>query len=492
MAALLTIIDTPTNSGLGDPAPTAFNKCNAVITAVNTIYATDPRETAKAITPTNPMWPFLDARRYGIDMTGATDSTVAMQRAHSMGLPVNYPPGLVQFSAITMPGGGIVGAGIWQTTFQVNQTTANAITVNYNGSGNPVFGPTFSGFNFTATSAQTSGYFIIIDPVDPTAQNNDARFYNLRSSTSFIWGGIYFAQAFGWNIIGCEIGAINNAIFIDNTVNADAGVASIVGGVVSTAAGGTCIHQVASGGLKVTGLDILGGDYGFLFDLSNTGNTSDLLFANCSIEGQAVAGIQLQRQAGSTKTFKNVSIVGCEFEPRGYAIYTNDSSGFLSNLTIIGCTSDGFAGSNGFYIDYVDNVCVEGNAMQAGAGGVGCQFGTHNTKARFGPTNSMDYTTSLIPGNAKIIPGDLQTGTTTITTSATLGSLFSNTATITFATAFAFAPNLADCNVAMTTAGSGNISATVVSVTATQLVVQAVGTTNSTAVPVTWSVWGVI
>ena len=190
-----------TLAGLPAQLPgTVLSNCtsSSAAPAANTvacIYPVNATETAASITASqlNLSYPFLDARRYKIDMTGATDSTTAMTLAHSMGLVVNYPSGKVKFSTVSMPWGGIHGAGSSETVFNsTDLTTANLITVTVTGfPPNSVeyltaTGVKFEGFSiYTSAGTKTAGYVIYASSSNPFAGQGsrftDIVFYNMAS-----------------------------------------------------------------------------------------------------------------------------------------------------------------------------------------------------------------------------------------------------------------------------------------------------------------------
>jgi len=354
---------------------------NFVLASTGYCYSITAAETTAGFTTAtlNTDYVYYDARRYLIDMTGATDSTTAMNMAHSMGVPIHYPAGSVKFTHITMACGGILGDGMWTTSFSsTDLSTANTITVNGNSTNN--CSPTFSNFNLTYTGTKTGGYAFMMQPTSGTAQIEGTRFLSVLTQNSY--SSVYFAQSFGFGIVASEFsGCINTCIYVANTVNGDNGDSSIVGGVISGQSGATGIHYVSSGGLKITGVKFLGGAYGILLDWNSTTNSSDLIISGSSIEGQSTAGIAAQRQAGNTTTFGNLVVTGTEFEPLtgSYAFYTDDTSGFLHQVVFSNNVVGGDSSSYGIYVDYVTNGSFFGNAMAAGGGGVAITLGTHNT-----------------------------------------------------------------------------------------------------------------
>lgn len=66
-------------------------------------YARTAAEIAASVTPTNFSYPPGDMRRYGVDLTGATDSTSAMQNCinSSAGAFVYLPNGIYKFTSVT-------------------------------------------------------------------------------------------------------------------------------------------------------------------------------------------------------------------------------------------------------------------------------------------------------------------------------------------------------------------------------------------------------
>jgi len=81
--------DSPNGNWLYDT--TAGTKTNAVIDVLKPVTNQTPQEAAASITPTNPGFPFLDARRYGID-AALPDNTANMQLATRWAFASNIRP----------------------------------------------------------------------------------------------------------------------------------------------------------------------------------------------------------------------------------------------------------------------------------------------------------------------------------------------------------------------------------------------------------------
>jgi hypothetical protein len=123
-----------------------------------------PQESANGITPTNYTYPPGDVRRYGADVTGASDSTTAINNALLCNACVTLPEYcILMFTSITMPHRQSILQGCGQTSVLVQTGTGTAITC------------------LDTTTA--------IYPGDAPAYVNDGQFY-LRDFTLYTNGAI--------------------------------------------------------------------------------------------------------------------------------------------------------------------------------------------------------------------------------------------------------------------------------------------------------------
>jgi hypothetical protein len=482
----------PTGTGPAGPTgPTGSANPYAIIAA----------ETAAGYTSSTLNLAYLpyDARRYNIDMSGSTDNTSKMQQCHSMNSIINYPVGYCQFTSITMVGGGIKGAGKNATNFACTDlTSSNSITVT--GTPGNIGSPDFSDCTFYVSGGTKSGgYAIVLQP--SSAYQNYGAMNNLWINN--YPNGINYVSAANWNMVGVDItGYTGNGMLIQNTASPDAGDQSVTNCHFYASGGQTAVGILyqTGGGLKVTNSKFGLGGNGIVLNMSGTTTTSDLIIVGNSIEGHYLGGILLQRAGGATANFTNVVIFGNQFEINSasnvaYGIYSNDSSGFLSNILVSGNVIHDYntGSSNGINLDYVTNGIVANNTMTGAAGtSTGVVLGNNNVNVKYGVNQIAGFDFTLIAGaNNQVVAQDTQSGTTTVTTSNGLGNVFYGTVTVTFTTAYTVTPVLGNCNVWITTAGGG-ISATPVSVTKTQMAIMVIGQASSTAVPIQWTVSGVL
>jgi hypothetical protein len=263
---------------------------------------------------------------------------------------------------------------------------------------------------------------------------------------------------------------------------------------------------VSSGGLKITTTKFNNVGVGYLLDLGTVAghvSTSITLIDNCSFETATFSAVQFQRQGGSTATFANVSISNCEFLVQGASaagIFSNDSSGFLSNVNIGPNVFqvNGTTGASAIQLDYVQNFSIAPQTINGPNSGsqFGILIGTHNTgKLKISRQSINNCSTSIsVPSGFSLDKSDIQTGSVNVTTSSADGTLFSGTATVTFPTAFDSSVTLtvADASVQLAGVAGGGISCAVTAISATQMTVLAIGFTNSGTVAVAWRVAGIL
>lgn len=408
--------------------PTGLTYSSTAAPQAEYLYVVAPAETTAGITVSqlNTAYPFLDARRYKIDLTGATDSTTAMTLAHSMGLIINYPSGVVKFSTLSMPWGGIQGAGSSDTIFySTDQTTANLITVTCTGypPNSKKFytatGMNFSGFSITtsyggSSYTKTAGYVIYASSSDAFAGNasrfTDIVFYNMAS-------GVYLnnitAPSFVSDVFGLASASTGTGISFGTPGAVDSGGMMIVNTYIGAGSGGYGVHHLPGGGVHITGSTIDGGLYSYYVDISGSVSTSDLYMVGNSFEGFKSAGIYFFAEGGNTSNFSNITITGNEFEivdngaTAMYAIEAASSPvGTFGNITIGNNVIADYDvhGGAAIYLDYVKIGLVVNNSITA-TNGVGLNFGTNNSVLSYG-NNAIfnnNSTTYVTPGNATAI-----------------------------------------------------------------------------------------
>jgi lysophospholipase L1-like esterase len=373
-------------------------------------YAVTSLETAAGITASqlNLLWPPYEARRYGVDMTGATDSTSALTLAHSTCAVINYPSGTVKYSTFTLPcGGGINGAGEYSTIFSTTETgTANSITLSTS-----AFAPIFKNFTMQLATTKSGGYAIAFSPATSEIQNAEIYrvFFNLYPNA------VDFVAASGWQMIACDVyGYTGTGVLINNTNNSDSGDSSITVTNFNSPGNNAAIavQQLASGGLRLTSDKFNNGGYGYLLNMGGTTSTGDILIGNNSFENQYVAGIEMQRGSG-TATFKNAEITGNQFQVNSSsgtssAIYIADTSGFFSNVSITGNVAKNYntGSASTIYVDYVNSGNISGNTLLGNGGtSIPITLGPHNTNfirgqnqaSAFGSYNYADINAATAP-----------------------------------------------------------------------------------------------
>jgi len=439
---------------------------------------------------------------FGADPTGATDSTTAMNNAHATGQLIYYPAGTYHFvsGGVTIPGGGIIGDGAYQTYLYATDT-GSANCLNYTGG----LAGRFENFQLLPLTTKSGGYGIVVGPV--SGEVSAMRVFQIVINA--LPNGINFARASRWTVIACQFYTFSgDAITVDNLNDADSGDSCITNCDFENNVPGTnlsCngIRQIASGGLKITGNKFNNLGVGYLLDLG-THSTSDLNIVGNSFENFHFSGIQLQCISGAA-FFQNVVICGNQFyghssSGNSSCIYSNNVAQFLSRIAVTGniIFQSDTAAASGILLNNVTVGIVEGNSLNAniGTATLGISLGTLNADLKLGINFCRFFTTNVsFGGSTPFVPSDYQQGTVSVTCSTAIGSLFYGTATVTFPTTFnpVHAPNLADCAIDLTSAGAGGgISATPLNVSPTQLFFQVISVTSGGVVPVQWAVLGIL
>ena len=365
-------------------------------------YAQTAAEISASVTPSNYEYPPYNLLRYGADPTGTADSTTAIKNAHKMGYVVTYPAGTYKIAtsgAISIPCGGIQGQGQGVTTINYTPASTNNIFTFTCSNGG-----TFQDFSFQALNV-TSGYSFTITA--SSGENTYTQFRNVVMTGSLAGSsGISFIAASHWTMNTVKmINYSADFVTVNNTNNADSGDSSITNclfwdptGPSTTAVG---VHQLESGGLKITANKFLGQNIGYELDLGST-STSVLTITGNSFEQLNTEGILLQRTSGSAQ-FYNASIIGNEFLlPSGLGVVSNNTSSFLFNLTIVGNTFEVSGGNNSaVYVGNISNVAVSDNVFNStSAGSTGAiNFPNANTGVSVGHNLFSNFTTPY-SGNA--------------------------------------------------------------------------------------------
>lgn len=445
----------------------------------------------------------VSAIDFGADPTAANDSTANMIAAHATGLLIHYPRGVYKCTDnITIPGGGIVGDGAYQTFLNTTSTNSNNVFL-YTGANAGRF-ENFQLQTNTGPGQKAGGYGITVGPA--SGEVSGMRFFEMVMNN--LPNCVSFVRASLWSVIALNCyGFTGTALLVDNQNNGDSGDSSITDCEFTSPGNNSAnaIRQVSSGGLKITSNKFNNDGVGYLLDLGTVVggvSTSDLMITGNSFEGSFFSAIQLQRQGGSTATFQNVVIDGNQFlvaSTNGSGIYSVDSSGFLSNVAI-GTnvfTVTGTGAAAGILLDYVTNFSIDTQTMQgSGGSSVGISLGVHNVAGRLAGQQIRGFGSSVSASTGvAITKGDVQSGTLTVTTSTVYGTaLFAGNNNVTFPTAYNANVGLtvADAQVAVKDTAAGGVSAFVVGITPTLLSVEAIGITSGGAVVVNWRVAGVI
>jgi hypothetical protein len=420
------------------------------------------------------------------------DLTSPLNDAHATGVMITYPRGGYKIVSLTIPGGGIAGAGESNTILLCTDTGTGDI-ITYTGAN----APRFDGFNLGATVGKTSGNALVVQGTG-SGEVSGGRFSHITFQT--IPTGIYFARSSLYSVTNCNFYDFSKTgLLIDNLNAGDSGDSSIIGCVFAAPTPSSNrygIQQLSSGGLKIVGNKFNNNTIGYLLNLSDQVNTSDLMIVGNSFEGSSANCIQLQRQAATTKTFNNITISGNQLlveGATGAGIYSANGSIFCSNMSITGnVVGLNTSAAQGILLDYVNSTLIEGNVIIGNAGTtIGCNIGTHGDvtlgRNKFFNCN-RNYSVGV--GGFSADKNDIQTGAATITTSTAYGAMFTGTATITFSTAFSpdIPPALGDATVNITGTTGNGVGVQVRTISNTGMTIAATGLSSGGVVPVTWSV----
>lgn len=280
----------------------------------------------------------VNVYNYGVDPTGARDSSAgiadAVADAIRVGLPLFFPGGAYRWSA-TIPitsslrikgaGRGVTflrPTGVGQVAFAINADTAIS----------------FEHMCFQSVAAGQTAISVTAPDENALSSFSDLQLVGFGT-------GIDFQRAAYWNMRNCFFQTGNRGqygIRVANTAHVDFGDSSISDSFfISNNPGSVGIRQESSGGLKTSNTKFIGvGGWGYQLALAPGVATSDLLFGNCSFEGFTGAGsgaIGLGRQS-NTGTFGNVVISGVQFAGNAVNIAQLDTTpGWLTNVRIGTC-----------------------------------------------------------------------------------------------------------------------------------------------------------
>lgn len=337
------------------------------------------------------------------------------------------------------------------------------------------------GITFSGPTGATAGAIVTL--AGGLTQNISSTF---RDCT-FIGGydQIDATVAADWTIDNCVFyNYARFGVYVADTYNPDAGDSAIVNcSFATTTSTAVAVSQASSGGLKLVCNKIVGGSIGYNLSVSPSGaSTLDLIIVGNSIEGQADFGILLQRVIGSN-VFRNVVIANNQIAGPPVGIATDSNAGWISSLAITGNqitlgVGNGTCISLGAPADFI----VDGNQCYGQTGTtVGIAVGGGAATGQIGVNGYNNLTTPISNASSSVLVTQrTQKGSSSATTSAAAGSLYSGFVAITFPVAFNSAPKVF-CNVTST-----GISAIATSITATGFTAYVWALANATAVPFDW------
>ncbi|MEI1276590.1 glycosyl hydrolase family 28-related protein [Klebsiella pneumoniae] len=435
-----------------------------------------------------------DVREWGAKGDGSTDNTTAMNAAHATGAVILYPAGTWNFTTLNaFSSGGIVGLG--RTGTRLNSTdTSSANLIVFNGS---AYSPIFKDFALTAPVSsnlpvKTGGACLQLNPT--SGEIDYAHFDNVTIAYCPI--GIDFVAAAYWSINNSEFLGYNAAgIQVANTNNTDTGDSVVQGSLFNTpGTAGVALLWKSSGGLKVIGNKLLGGNVGFGMQFNGASNTSDILLIGNSIENMTSQAISLARTSG-TSNVSNIVIVGNQMGVEPACLQT-DASGFINELTYTGnvCNLSSSTGY-GVQLTSITDFNISGNTFKGNGGGpTGISIASSSSNGKIGKNVYATLSTTVSNSSTSTIVGlDTQTGTTT--TAATgwsgYGTLFSSpTTTVTFPNAYTVAPTAS--NITMTpTSTNGALGYLVTAVSTTGFSYIAISSVTNVAASFSWQAGGI-
>ena len=435
----------------------------------------------------------IDVREWGAKGDGSTDNTSAMNAAHATGAVILYPAGTWNFTTLnSIAQGGIVGLGRTATVLHSTDTTSANLIV-FNAASTP---PIFKDFALTAPSSgslptKTGGACIQLNPA--SGEIDYAHFDNVTIAYCPI--NVDFVAAAYWTINNSEFLGYNTAgIQVANTNNTDSGDSAVQGSLFNTpGTAGVAILWKSSGGLKVIGNKLLGGNVGFGMQFNGTANTSDILLIGNSIENMNSQAIALSRTSG-TFNVSNVVIVGNQMAVEPTCLQT-DASNFLNELTYTGNTCNLSSGAGyGVNLATVTNFTIAGNTFK-GNGGTpnGITIAASSSNGKIGLNSYATLSSTLVNSSTStVVSPDIQTGTTTTSSSgwSGYGNLFSSPATtVTYPNAFTVAPTASQ--IALTpTSTNGVVSALITSVSTTGFTYIAVSSVTNIAASFSYQAGG--
>jgi hypothetical protein len=330
---------------------------------------------------------------YGVDCTGATDSTADLTAAVDAALS-----GLIQLRVCQAPGG-----------IKVHPTAPIAITGAFSMQGAGGFASMFNNTSLTTglftITTNTATYWFDVGYEQtggtPTAgafiTDNNAPNENAYSQfRGIVCNGVAYCldleRASHWTIAdGIEQSCFQDCLVIQNTNNQDSGDSTVIntqflefqGGVCATT--GTGVLQEGSGGTKWIGDKWSCGNVGYNLSLNGTVNSGTENFVGNSSENQNSAAFVFQTNAAAASQWHAVTFSGDEIETNdgGNGILITGSGGAASNwigqIAITGLTGTVASlggGSGGAMINAQvgEDIAVSGSTVNNNGSGTGHFF----------------------------------------------------------------------------------------------------------------------
>lgn len=439
----------------------------------------------------------VSVKDFGAVGDGVADDTAAMNLAHATGKVIYYPSGTYKFSTLsTITSGGIIGDGRGYTTLSsTDTTTANLIT--FTGSATS---PVFQDFGLFAPMSgnlpvKPSGAGIVLDAV--SGEIGYSYFKNV--TIAFIPTCVQFVEASYWKVDCCEfLGYSVAGLDINNTNNADSGDSVITGSLFNTPGSTGCsiIHR-ASGGLKVIGNKMLGGNVGYSMQFSGTSNTGVLLFVGNSVENMTSQCMTFVRSSGSYN-FSNVVITGNEFAVGPTGIQ-DDASNFIQQVVIANNVFNLIGSGVGYGINLASftDFVISGNTFRGNGGtpsailiNSGC------TNGKIGSDNTFrDITTITNNSTTTFVEKTAQSGSVTTASSGWSGYgsalFYSPAATVTFPQPFLVAPQVGDIQITSAST-NGAVTALLTNITTSGFDLIGISAVTNVAAVYHWSAKGII
>lgn len=355
---------------------------------------------AALIAPAVALAQFLDAKTYGVVCDGATNTQAAIQKAMDVAMGSTIARTLVLPDGDCRIGSKLnitaaikmIGHGPYRTKISWTSTTMDVLDIQTDARVD------IQGINFSGPAGATAGSVIKVS--GSGTQNLFSTFRDLAINQGFTH--FNFIKAADYTIDNVYLSEyVTYGVLIDNTYDEDAGDSVITNSTLSsTQANSEAIHQVASGGLKIIGNKIIGGNYGYRGVIGATVQTSILIIKGNSIEGHTVAGISLER-GGVGAQFSNVIIDGNQIAGQQFPItFATAASGWLSDCLVSSNVIDiRAAGGTGVTIAGCDNGIVSGNIFTSQGGTTfGVSAGVNATGIVIGSNQYNNITTNFEKG----------------------------------------------------------------------------------------------